>query len=335
VIELYREHEEAARSALVRAAVLEAQRGRAAADKAAVAPPLWAQPVAIDPRKVEQLAESAVAPAVDAAWRTRPAAERKLDNLALSFDNAKVQPLVVQQNLVVANITLGNINNIQNTNNNTNTFAPVFQPSIALPGAGRDDGNLCTTPGLAGVACWGAGNRYVLRPQGTFAIADWQRSAGSDADAVQRGVKAIGEAAAAFGRQRGIVFRANVTGYASHENAARLCAPAGWTTPQVAPFVVNRTANGRMELAFRSRLNGRASVAVACGAKGRGDDGNVLLGAARAAWAAGIVEEAAAGAVAVERIASSGAKDAFRGSAAGTGDGDRTVVVELETVGLR
>lgn len=272
----------------------------------------------VDEAVVTQIADTASARVIDDATRSAPEllinqTTDKGDNLRLAIAN-NINVSAAAYAVSQASATINASFNVSNTFNPTNTVAPIINvaPYPATgPGTSPEvPESFCASSYFSNkeAACMRDGGSYVV----TFSTSRYFESEACSSKSIEAELIDLAKAASEFANKNGTRFSAAITGYASP-----LAATPKNCGYQLAP-----------RCTYVNQIRSAIKIEGCRPAPGK-DDGNRMLSAARADFAARTLEQAARGTILVKALSAQGADSAY-GAAHENLDLDRTVVVRLQ-----
>lgn len=272
----------------------------------------------VDESAVRRLAESATAQSIDDAARIDPTllGMKPIEAGALLANNINVASAASTVSIAAValqlNLTVSNVNSFNPTNTNmvapvvnvATPAAPAAAPPVAVPFS------LCAAADFRadGVTCSIDGKDFVI---------SFQRNAFRDDSCAPRDMALVlakvGKRLADLRARHGVEYDAAIEGHASLSPAKLTQCPAAAHEPASVCSYVNL---------LREKISVEPCSSVA-------GDGNLILSAARATTAAGLVEHAAQGALVVKGVSAVGTKTALERPKGAAPALDQTVVIRL------
>jgi len=270
----------------------------------------------VDEGLVKQIADAATAKAIDDATRLNPAMlDQKPAEISPQIQNSVnvvTAATAVSQAAAVLklNLSISNVNTFSPTN--TNTVAPVINvsPAAGTPSAAASP---CTAIDFEsiGVSCFDHGGDMVL----AFSSRHF-RSDSCMPDDLAPALSAVGNMLKGYRARSGIGYHAAVDGYASLPTARLAHCPRTAIDPTRACSYVNAL---------------RQPVSI-MGCEGKHTNRNLDLSARRARAAASALEDAAGGAVIVDRLQAFGTETAGKRETGAPAAIDQAVMIRLTPV---
>lgn len=229
----------------------------------------------------------------------------------------------IRQNIQSAWAEQSMVINSQISNDNRNANTIIVNPPPASPTPATPD--LCPAIRSLGLMCTPLGGSWRITPQLDERFATFEAS---DNKLETRLIKA-GTIAATFAAQNNQTLHAQIDGYASNKSADPLCTNRGGKLNTNA-YTLHYSNNGRISRI--EYLHGTPSAtpiafSIDCSNKAS-QQGNLLLSAARAMWAAHLLERTAQGAIVIDSIRPYG--NQLANSSIVDHAADRTVAITLE-----
>jgi len=271
----------------------------------------------VDEGLVKQIADAATAKAIDDATRLNPAMLRQkpadISPQIQNSVNVVTAATAVSQAAAVLklNLSISNVNTFSATN--TNTVAPVINVSPPAPPSSAS-ASPCTAIDFEsiGVSCFDHGGNMVL----AFSSQHF-RSDSCMPDDLAPALTAVGNMLKGYRDRSGIGYHAAVDGYASLPTARLARCPRTAIEPAHA---------------CSEYVNALRQPVSIVGCEGKHKNRNVDLSARRARAAASALEDAARGAVIVDRLQAFGTETAGKRETGAPAAIDQTVMIHLTPV---
>ncbi|HEX5341701.1 MAG TPA: hypothetical protein VFX55_04335, partial [Duganella sp.] len=275
----------------------------------------------VDEAAVTRIADAASATVIDDAARSAPElltsqyGAATSTNLSVAIANnisVSAAAYAVSQASATINANFNISNN--NTFTPTNTVAPIINvapyPSTGQGPMQQAPESFCASSYFSNkeAACMRDGGSYVV----TFSTSRYFESEACSSKSIEAELIDLAKAASEFANKNGTRFSAAITGYASP-----LAATPKNCGYQLAP-----------RCTYVNQIRSAIKIEGCRPAPGK-DDGNRMLSAARADFAARTLEQAARGTILVKALSAQGADSAY-GAAHENLDLDRTVMVRLQ-----
>jgi chaperonin cofactor prefoldin len=274
--------------------------------------------------EVRKLAKDAASRDISPAYLRQLAQNGlKSGSFRIPMDYGQIGQASIRQNIQSAWAEQSMVINSQISNDNRNANTIIVNPPPASPTPATPD--LCPAIRSLGLMCTPLGGSWRITPQLDERFATFEAS---DNKLETRLIKA-GTIAATFAAQNNQTLHAQIDGYASNKSADPLCTNRGGKLNANA-YTLHYSNNGRISRI--EYLHGTPSAtpiafSIDCSNKAS-QQGNLLLSAARAMWAAHLLERTAQGAIVIDSIRPHGnqlANGSIVDHAA-----DRTVAITLE-----
>lgn len=269
--------------------------------------------------RVQELAKAAAAMEIAPEFLEQLAQTGKASNYALP-----------EQNIRPDNLSRSARDNEQITASQTTNRTPDIHIHYTPPPKPALLPDLCSTLRDGNILCQLVNDRYLLQP-----ISGFESAAYID-QKLDKALNRIGGIIQSYTQQHPAGYRATVTGYASHKEAAQLCWATHQTWPKKSDYVIDleyspisyKSGKSIQRISTAHRVNGMSfSFDVDCRGTEAKEQGNRLLSAARAIWVAHQLEQYSGGAIHISDIKAAGDSKATLNPTDAAAD--RTVVIIL------